>query len=88
MDEKLLLIAEEIIAYADGCFYLEQPEAYDNLTLEEKSKVDDLVFEQIGNCDHCGWHFNYENLETVGDHGELCGSCAGNVEDEDESDED
>lgn len=88
MDEKLLLIAEEIIAYADGCFYLEQPEAYDNLTLEDKGKVDDLVFEQIGNCDHCGWHFNYDNLETVDGHGELCWTCASNVEDEDESDED
>jgi len=88
MDEKLLVIAEEIIAYADGSFYLEQPEAYYNLTLEEKSKVDDLVFEQIGNCDRCVWHFNYDNLETVDGHGELCWACANNVEDEDESDED
>ena len=88
MNEKLAVIADEIIAYADGSFYLDQPEEYHNLTLEEQGKVDKMVYEEIGECDHCGWHFNYENLETVGFHGELCGSCAGGVIDEDESDED
>lgn len=88
MNEKLVAIADEIIAYADGSFYIDQPEDYDNLTVEEKGKVDDLVFEQIGNCDECGWHFNYDNLETVDGHGELCCACASNVYDEDESDED
>lgn len=88
MSEKLLAIAEEMIAYADGSFYLDQPEEYHNLTLEEQVKVDELVYEQIGLCDECGWHFNYDNLETVDGHGELCWSCASNVDDKDESDED
>ena len=88
MNEKLVAIADEIIAYADGSFYIDQPEEYDNLTVEEKGKVDDLVFEQIGNCDECGWNFNYDNLEMVDGHGELCWACASNVDDEDESDED
>ena len=88
MNEKLALIADEIIIYADGSFYIDQPEEYDNLTVEEKGKVDAMVYEQIGECDECGWHFNYDNLEMVDGHGELCGSCASNVYDEDESDED
>jgi len=88
MNEKLAIMAEEIISYADGCFHLDYPEEYHELTLEEQSKVDELVYEQIGNCDLCGWNFNYENLETVDGHGELCWACASSVEDEDESDED
>lgn len=87
MSEKLATIADETIAYADGSFNLNYSEEYHNLTLEEQGKVEELVFEQIGNCDECGWHFNYENLETVDGHGELCWSCASNVNDEDESDE-
>ena len=88
MDQKLAAIADEIIAYADGSFHLEQTEEYHNLTLEDQGKVDELVYEQIGECDECGWNFNYQNLETVDGHGELCWNCASNVAEEDESDED
>jgi hypothetical protein len=88
MNEKLAIMAEEIISYADGSFHLDYPDEYHELTLEDQAKVDELVYEQIGNCDLCGWNFNYENLETVDGHGELCWACASNVDEEDESDED
>jgi hypothetical protein len=84
MTDKLNLIADEIISYADGSYRLDYPEEYNALTFEEQGKVDDLVYEQIGECESCGWNFNYENLETVDGHGELCWACAGNVADEDE----
>jgi hypothetical protein len=88
MNDKLNLIADEIIGYSDGSYRLDYPEEYNALTFEEQGKVDEMVYEQIGECDHCGWHFNYDNLEMVDGHGELCGSCVAGVADEDESDED
>jgi len=84
MTDKLNLIADEIIGNADGSYRLYYPEEYNALTFEEQGKVDDLVYEEIAECESCGWNFRYENLEMVDGHGELCWACASNVDDEDE----
>lgn len=82
MSEKLEVIAQEIIGHADGSYEIDYPDEYQELSLEEHAKVDDMVFAEIGNCDMCGWYFNYENLETVHGHGELCWACASNIYEE------
>ena len=89
MNEKLAIMAEEIIGYADGSFHLYYPEEYHELTLEEQTKVEELVFEEVGNCEICGWNWTYNHMEQHERHGWLCCHCESNLEDdEDESDED
>ena len=87
MTDKIASIADEIILHADGSYRLDYPEEYSALTFEEQGKVDDLVYEEIGECDNCGWNFNYENLEMHLDHGQVCCQCASNLEDENDEDE-
>lgn len=86
--EELERIIQESIDSSDGSFYMEWGEGYDNLTLDEQRFVEDKVYEVISNCDCCGWHFNYENLESVSSGQEMCWNCAANYDEEDESDED
>lgn len=89
MEDKIALIADEIIGYADGSFHLYRPDEYDTMTIEEQQKVDDLVDEEVGNCEICGWNWTYNSMEQHEHHGWLCGHCESNLEDEeDESDED
>lgn len=88
--EELDRIIAETISYSDGSFHMAWADGYDELTAEEQAKVDDAVYEQIYNCDCCGWHFDVDNLETVSSGESMCWSCASDFDDEegDESDED
>lgn len=82
-------IAQEIIESSDGSFYMEWGDDIDQLSDADHAKVEEMVYQEIGCCDECGWHFHADNLEHV--EGEnLCWKCAEDVhnDDEDESDED
>ena len=86
-------IAEEIIGYADGSFHLDWGDDFDSLGATDQRKVEDMVHQEISNCDHCGWHFSNQNMESGLLSGDwLCYSCANTEqeeadEEEDESDE-
>lgn len=84
-------IAQDIIDWSDGSFYIEWGDDIDQLSDADHSKVEEMVYAEIGCCDGCGWHFHVDNLEQVEDE-TLCRKCAedarNNEEDEDESDED
>ena len=84
-------IAQEIIGNSDGSFYMEWGDDIERLSDSDRSKVEDMVWRDIGNCDHCGWHFAVESLENV-DGENLCWRCAedahNNEDEEDEEDED
>jgi hypothetical protein len=89
MEDKITSIAAEAISYADGSFHLDYPDEYHELSLEDQQKVEELVFEEVGSCEICGWNWTYNNMEQHEHHGWLCCHCESNLEDEeDESDED
>jgi hypothetical protein len=75
MDTKLEQIAREIVGYSDGSFYMEWGESYEALNAEEQSIVADAVYDEIGNCEMCGWHFMYESMETHADGCCYCWRC-------------
>ena len=84
-------IARDIIDGSDGSFYMEWGDDIEQLNDSDRSKVEDMVHEEISNCDCCGWHFHTDNMEHFDDTGEtLCWKCADDrlTEEEDESDED
>ena len=86
--EELDKIIDETILFSDGSFNMAWGEGYDDLTIEEQQIVEDAVYEEIYNCDGCGWYFNVNNLETVSNGETMCCGCASNFEEEeDESDE-
>ena len=89
MNDKIQTIADEIIAYSDGSFNIEWDEAYEALTPEEQSEVETLVFDVIGNCNSCGWHFTWDSMETHNDGECYCWHCYEDKigEDEEESGE-
>ncbi len=80
-------IAQDIIAGSDGSFYMEWGDDIEHLNDTDRSKVEDMVWQEIGNCDHCGWHFHLDNLENV-DGENLCWKCADDLENEEEDEED
>lgn len=81
-------IAQDIIAWSDGSFCIDWGEDFDNLSLDDQCKVEDMVLEEIGSCDGCGWHSHVTNLESYPDTGEsLCGRCASERDDEEEEDD-
>ena len=80
-------IAQDIIAGSDGSFYLEWGEDIERLSDADRSKVVDMVWQEIENCDCCGWHFHVTNLENI-DGQNLCYQCADDLEEEDDEDED
>jgi hypothetical protein len=85
-DEILERIADEIIAYSDGSFRKAWSEEYDELTLEEQGKVEQIVFDNIANCDGCGWNFIIDALEQHSDGQCYCWQCYQDVvEEEDEN---
>jgi len=88
MNEKLSIIADEIIAYSVGSFNIEWGEAYEALTPEEQSEVETLVFDTIGNCGGCGWNFTYDSMETHADGEPYCWRCYEDVIGEEEGEED
>jgi hypothetical protein len=75
MNEKLTAIADEIIGYSDGSFYIAWGEEYTALTPEEQSEVDTIVYDSIGNCNECGWNFTYDSMETHSDGESYCWHC-------------
>jgi hypothetical protein len=80
--EILQNIADEIIETVDGTFYLDEPDSFRALSADDQVKVMSLVYDRIGNCDHCGWHFNHDQLEQ-NDVGEtLCWNCLERYEEE------
>ena len=82
-------IAEDIIGYSDGSFGIEWGEDFERLSAEDKQTVHDMVYEQIADCNHCGWHWSVDNLEEVD--GECyCWRCYEDVieREEEEQDED
>ena len=82
---------EEIAAYiidgSNGSFYMEWGDDIEQLSDSDRSKVEDMVWEEISPCDCCGWHFHHGDMENVeGDN--LCWKCAEDaLEEEDEEDE-
>lgn len=84
-------IAADIIDGSDGSYYMEWGEDIKQLSDSDRSKVEEMVWEQITNCDHCGWHFHVEQLEQTLDGENLCWRCAQDAEEDEEegeSDED
>ena len=75
MNDKLTTIADEIIGYTDGAFNIEWSEEYNALTPEEQQQVADMVFDAIGECGGCGWHFTYDSMETHSDGECYCWRC-------------
>jgi hypothetical protein len=84
MNEKLTAIADEIIAYSDGAFHIAWSESYEALTPEEQSEVATIVYDSIGNCNDCGWHFDFDSMETHSDGECYCWRCYEDVIAEDE----
>jgi len=86
-------IAQDIIDGSDGSFYMEWGDDIEQLSDSDRSKVEDMVWEEISSCDGCGWHFHVDHMEHFGDTGEtLCWKCADDIhaaeyEEGDESDE-
>lgn len=83
-DTKIEEIAAEIISFAEGSFHLDRPEAYDSLTETEQQKVDDIVNDEIGSCDVCGWNWSFDNMSYYDKHGYLCCHCESNLEEDDD----
>lgn len=82
-------IAQEIIDGSDGSFHVEWGEDFEQLEEPARSQVEAMVWEEISNCDCCGWHFHVDHLEQI--NGEMvCWKCEDDVraEEEDEEDED
>lgn len=70
-------IANEIIGYSDGAFHIGYTEEYEALSIEDRTTVDDMVQEEIGSCDGCGWNFHRDSMDHFPDSGEeLCWRCA------------
>ena len=80
-------IAQNIIEDSDGSFYMEWGDDIEHLNDADRSKVEDMVWQEISNCDSCGWHFNINSLENI-DGENLCWKCAEDYENEEEDDED
>ena len=74
-------IAQYTIDYASGSFHLEWHEEFENLSESNKLKVRDIVFEQVGDCYDCCWHWLYDEMETCSDGQERCWQCVGSFED-------
>jgi len=85
--EELRTIADEIIGYSDGSFHMEYSDEYDALTPEEQAVVDDIVNTEIGNCEACGWHWTYDNMEQHSDGAHYCWECYRDVLAEEEDEE-
>jgi formylmethanofuran dehydrogenase subunit E len=84
MTKTLAEIAEVIATLNDGSYELDWAcaEEYDTLTYEQQQKVQNLVYSQLSPCDHCGWHFMIEDMETI-ERGELiCWQCEQNREED------
>lgn len=80
-------IAQDIIDGSNGSFYMEWGDDIEQLSDSDRSKVEDIVWQEISNCDSCGWHFHHEDMENV-DGENLCWKCAEDAMDNDEEDED
>lgn len=86
-------IAEDIISFSDGSFYVEWGEDYSALSLDDQAKVEEIVWQEIDSCACCGWHFNVNSLSGHDDaDGQVCNSCYNDLdeqanENEDEEDE-
>jgi hypothetical protein len=85
-------IAQEIIEGSDGSFYVEWGDDFEKLDKPDRSKVEEMVWDEIASCEDCGWHFHVESLEQHIDSGDnLCWKCANDreeAESEEEEDED
>lgn len=82
-------IANDIIGGSDGSFYIEWGEDIENLSDEDRTKVEDMVTEEIRTCDCCGWYWHVDHLEHI-DGESVCWKCEEDIraEQEDEEDED
>ena len=87
MCNKLNLIADKIIGYSEGAFHIEWSEEYEALSFEEQAKVEDMVFDVIGNCNGCGWNFTRDSLNTHSDGECYCYRCYEDILEEDEESE-
>ena len=82
-------IANEIIGWSDGSFYIEWGDDFQKLDEPDRSKVEDMVNEEIASCDCCGWHWHVESMENFIDTGDnLCWKCAEDRREEEEEEED
>jgi hypothetical protein len=82
-------IANEIIGGSDGSFYIEWGDDFQKLDEPDRSKVEDMVNEEIASCDCCGWHWHVESMENFADTGDsLCYKCAEDRREEKEEDKD
>ena len=82
---KIERIADEIIYSSDGSFNIEWGEEYDELSLEERGEVENIVYDNIANCDGCGWNFMIDHLEQHSDDGGCyCWQCYQDKIDEEE----
>jgi hypothetical protein len=84
--EELRAIADEIVGLSDGSFHMAYTDEYGALTPEEQAAVDDIVYTEIGNCEACGWHGTYDNMEQHSNGAHYCWQCYQDVlaEEEDE----
>ena len=82
MTTNLQDIADEIAEISDGSFYLEEPESYRALSVEDQAAVMSLVYEQIYTCDSCDWWFNTDRLEQTDCGESMCWNCYDDYEEE------
>ena len=81
-------IADDIIAMSDGSFSIYWGEDFDALSESDQRKVEDMVHEEISNCDCCGWNFNNQSMEIGAlTDGWLCYQCAQAEQEEAEEEE-
>lgn len=86
---ELDAIADEIINYSDGSFYMEWGEEFEALNEADQKYVEDQVYAAIGNCSLCGWHFTSDSMDVHDSDGEpYCWRCYEEVTAEEEEDED
>lgn len=81
--EELQDIADEIICYSDGVYDIQYTDKYYSLSFADKNTVRDMIFEQIDNCEECGWFWDVDHLDSLPNSGELlCWQCLQHLEEE------
>jgi formylmethanofuran dehydrogenase subunit E len=81
-NEKLQTVADEILETVDGTFYLDEPDSYRALSVEDQATVMSLVYDEADTCDVCGWWFSNLSLEQTDEGEAMCWNCYDTYEEE------
>lgn len=82
-------IVYDITTDSSGSFHIEWGEDFEKLSDNEKRIVEDKVYEEIGSCDMCGWHWHIHDMESTKYYEAVCWKCLDDaLEEEETEDED